>query len=538
MDTQLTIRRHTTILAALSAALLMAACGPDASDRWDEPLTITGPLESQAGLVYVNETLGQVNLLQPRTDGGELRLDLERADIGNSPGASALTSDGNGMYLVDEESETLQVLEFGGATIQRKDVELDSAYNRLSVDPEGQFLLMSFAGSGGDFVARNVNELGVVDLRDGLADGEEADFVTLSSRPEEIVFAPAFELDGQQQRLAASLSPSEVTIIDLLAESPEDKLREVPLTISQADRVRRPTQAIFDVTPSEEAPNTVSLYLLTDTGSDVTQIAIQPSINDDSPRKFDLSVNQLAAGQNPGRMSLLELPAGDRLLTIDKLRPEFSVVDIESGESSTFDLPMTSPATQLLTYRTAVDGEPETRVLAYSPRSPLVSVIRPESIAVGSDTPTVGRSVVAVRLKAAPSRVEMDTTADTERAIAYHGGLSSGFTVLNLRTNRAVPIQGAALGDVTFSGPFAYGVFRGTPNFGIFDLRTGHPTDYPLPLAGERIFVLEEQELILIEHNRREGAFTLFRGGGEPSMDEARVFENIFLRDLLEQELP
>jgi hypothetical protein len=536
MNTQSTIR--PTTLLALFAAALLAACGPEASDKWDEPLSVSGPLESEAGLVYVNETLAQINLVQPRDDGETLRLDLRRAEIGESPGARALTADGQGLYLVDEDSETLQVLELGGDEIERKDIGLDSAYNRLSVDPEGEFLLMSFSGAGGNFVARNVNELGIVDLRDGLTDGEEADFVTLSSRPEEIVFAPAFELGGQQQRLAASLSPSEVTVIDLLAESPENQLREVPLTISQADQVRRPTQAIFDVTPSEEAPNTVSLYLLTDTGSDVTQIAIQPSINDDAPRKFDLSVNQLAAGRDPGQMALLELPQGDRLLTIDQRRPEFSVVDIESGESSTFDLPMTRAATQLLTYRTAVDGEPETRVLAYSPESPLVAVIRPESIAVGSDTPTVGRSVVAVRLKAAPSRVEMDPTADTERAIAYHGGLSSGFTVLNLRTNRAVPIQGSTLGDVTFSGPFAYGVFRGTAHFGIFDLTTGHPTDFLLPMVGEQIFVLEDQELILVEHNRTEGAFTLFRGGGEPSMEEARVFENVFLRDLLQQELP
>jgi hypothetical protein len=57
-------------------------------------------------------------------------------------------------------------------------------------------------------------------------------------------------------------------------------------------------------------------------------------------------------------------------------------------------------------------------------------------------------------------------------------------------------------------------------------------------MVGEQIFVLEDQELILVEHNRTEGAFTLFRGGGEPSMEEARVFENVFLRDLLQQELP
>ncbi len=420
---------------------------------------------------------------------------------------------------------------------------LDSAYDRLSVDPEGEFLLLSFTGGGGDFVARNLNELGIVDLRDGISEEAEASFQTLSNQPRSIVFAPKFTLDGSEQRLAASLAQSEVTIIDLLAEDEGNRLREVPLTISQADQVRTPTQAIFDVTPEESMPNTVSLYLLTDTGQDITHVAIQPSIREDSNRKFDININQLAAGDNPVRMKLLELDDPDgqnkrsRIIAIDANRPRFTMIDVQSGESSTFDLPMTSPAEDLLVYKTSVDGEPETRVLAWSSRSPLVSVIRPESIAISDDTPTLGRSVEAIRLKAAPSRVQLDEETNQERAIVHHAGLGAGFTVLNLHTNRAVPIQGASLGDIYFGQSYAYGVFRGEPYFGLFDLQTGHPTAFELPKEGERIYLDGEDELLVVQHADKTGSFTLLNATN-PIPENARVFNDVFLQNLFGQELP
>ncbi|QDG51967.1 hypothetical protein FIV42_14835 [Persicimonas caeni] len=534
------IRKLTVLL--LSAALLGACGDDDHSEEWDNSLRVGQPLRANGDLLFVNENLQQVVRLQPKRSGEEIDLEIDRASTGADPGARALSADESQLFVVneelDEQGASLSVYDLSGESLSAQTVGLDSAYDRLSVDPEGEFLLLSFTGGGGNFVARNLNELGIVDLRDGIADDEEASFQTLSNRPRDIIFAPKFTLDGSEQRLAASLAESEVTIIDLLAEDEANRLREVPLTISQADQVRTPTQAIFDVTPEESMPNTVSLYLLTDTGQDITHVAIQPSIRQDANRKFDISVNQLAAGNNPARMKLLELDEqGSRIIAIDQNRPEFTMIDVQSGESSTFDLPMTAPAEDLLVYQTSVDGEPETRVLAWSSRSPLVSVIRPESIAISDDTPTLGRSVEAIRLKAAPSRVQLDEETNGERAIVHHAGLGAGFTVLNLRTNRAVPIQGASLGDIYFGQVYAYGVFRGEPYFGLFDLETGHPTAFELPKEGERIYLDGEDELLVVQHADRTGSFTLLNATN-PIPENAKVFNDIFLENLFGQELP
>lgn len=537
------------ITALLIAAALLAACGDDHdhSSAWDEPMQAGQPLRSGGDLLFVHDSFEQVYRLRPTRDGEQIDLQIDHAATGADPGARALSADQSQLFVVNEEhakqGATLSVFDVAGDELGAKTVGLDSAYDRLSVDPEGEFLLLSFTGDSGDYIARNLNELGVVDLRDGVGADETASFETLSSRPRDIIFAPKFELDGSEQRLAASLSPSEVTIIDLLADDADNRLREVPLTISQADQVRTPTQAVFDVTPDPAMPNTVSLYLLTDTGQDITHVAIQPSIRQGSAKKFDISVNQLAAGQNPRRMKLLELgdpSSGEqrsRLIAIDANQPKFTMIDVQSGESSTFDLPMTAPAEDLAVYQTSVDGEPETRVLAWSTRSPLVSIIRPESIAISDDAPTLGRSVEAVRLKAAPSSVQLDTAGGLERAIVHHAGLGAGFTVLDLHTNRAVPIQGASLGDIYFGQTYAYGVFRGEAYFGLFDLETGHPTAFELPREGEHIWLDDADELLVVQHDDPTGGFTLLNAV-DPSPNNAKVFNDVFLQNLFDKELP
>lgn len=525
-------------LLLLAAAAMLAACGPEAPDSLEAPLEVSAPLQSSDGLVYVHRTFEQVQRLRPTGSGSEVELHVDRAPTGADPGAAALSADGQTLFVVHEGDQTLGAYDLSEAALSRQTIALDSVYDRITVDPEGDFVLLSFTGQRDDYVALNLNELGIVDLRDGLSDDEEATFVTLSSHARELIFTPGFELGGQPQRLAVALADSEVTLVDLLADNPDDRLREVRLTASQADQVRTPVQAIIDTTPDEATPNTAHLYLMTNVGQDITQVAIQPSVREDG-LKFDLSVNQLAAGSSPRRMALLELGDGhSRLLVIDRTQPEFTLIDTHSGESATFELPMTRPADDLLVYRTTNEAdEPTTRVLVWSTGSPLAAVIRPENIAIANDTPTLGRSVEAIRLKQPPSRVVMDDSADTERAVVYHGGLSAGLTVLDLRRNRPVPIEGESLQDISFSGPVAYGVFANSPHMATFQLDTGHPTVFELPRPGERIFVDEDKGLVIVQHDSQTGSFTVL-DAQQPTQSNARLFDGVFVDHLFDQELP
>jgi len=328
----------------------------------------------------------------------------------------------------------------------------------------------------------------------------------------------------------------------LAEENSDDQLREVPLTSSEALTPRRPRQAIFDATPDDQgALFAVQLYVLTDNANDVTQITVGASTRS-TVLKFDVSVNQLAGGQSPGRIELVELPGrGSRLLALDANQPRFTLVDVRSGEGATFPLPMSRPGEGVMQYSVdaLVDGAlvPEVRLLVTNPGSQLVSVLRPETISLGGDAPTLGRSVEAIRLEALPEQVQMGGDSGPPRAVVFHPGITGGLSVIDLNKNRDFPIQGNSLKslDVGEDG-LAFGTFRGTPNLGIFDLTTGHPEVFELPLEGVALAIDEEDGLVLVQHETRTGTFTVL-DATEPVPERARVVRDVFIARLFDEEL-
>jgi hypothetical protein len=502
---------------------------------------IDGPLRTGDDLIYINRTFGELVRLQATRDGDVPSLKVDRAPLGKRPGVAATSADGKQLYVVNVGERTLSIIDVGGGLTTKK-IELSSAYNRIDVDPAGEFLLLSFTDAAIDDprqqIARNRNEVGIVDLR---AQTPQVVFVTLASRAEQFVFAPPFELGGQPQRFVAALANSEVTLLDLLADNADDRLREVPLTLTEAEAVRRPLQAIFDTTPSEEQPDTALLYVLTEGAADITQVSIQPAIDPQARLKLELSVNQLAAGNAPGQMALLALPQGERLIALDRTAPKFTLVDTRSGEGATFDLPMALEGTTLTPYvavrRDGGAGAPEVRVLVTNPRSVLVSIVRPETIAIAGDQPSLGRSVEVIRLEALPQRVQLNEKGGLERAIVFHPGIQGGFSVLNLRENRDIPIQGHSLRELQFSGDVGIGLFNGASYLGVFELDTGRPNVFDLPLPGQHVAVDEGDNLIVVQHEDVRGRFTVL-DANNPTPDAARVFRDVFIDGLFDKDLP
>lgn len=516
------------ILGALS--VLTVACDNEQSERWDEPLDISNALHVGDKVAYINRTTEKLFVLDPVRKGEDVRLDIQQVPSGPMPGAHTVSADGSKIFIVNESTESLRIVDAADPS-NVKTVPLQAAYDRIAVDPEGEFVVLSFSGSGDDkIVARNLNEVGVIDLR---SDTPSAVFVTLSSRANKFIFAPKFTLDGEEQRMLAVLADNEVTVFDLLADNDDDRLREVPLTTSEADRVRVPTQALFDTTHEHK----VDLYVLARGMEDISRITFQLAASGDT-RKLNLSTDKLTVN-NPGEIALLSLPNGTRLLSIDANRPEFTLVDVVSDVGVTFPLPMSAPAQHLMTYSTVIqDGDTEReeiRVLAWTTASMLMTVIRPETIAVDGDEPVLGRSVEALRLDKHPARIVLATDR-SDQAIVYHQGVSAGFSLLNLARNRDVFIQGGSLRDVLFDGIFAYVVFNDLPNLTIF-AEDGHPTNFDLPTRGDKVFVDEEDALLLVAHPAKSGTFTVL-DANEPTPDNAHVYNGVFLNDLLNLELP
>lgn len=535
-------------IIAGAIAVGAVACGPPTDEAWDEPYEVSGPVETGDQMIFLNESLEKLHIVEAEKSGGEVGVTSQKVPTGSDPARMARSADGERLFLLNRGDQTLGVYDLTEERPEPEIVELESPFDRVTVDPQGEFVLLSYSKNPEGCTACVPQEVGVVDLRDGVP--ESVGYETLDKRVLDFEFASTFSAAGGEQRLVAALAPSKVMILDLQALTSEDaneddEVRNVDLTVSEADPVRQPDDAVFHVRSNEEGDDSVTLYVSTENGNDVTQISIQPSARSDAPRKFDLSINQLAVGQSPSAIAVLDLPdAGTRLLTLDSSDIGFQLVDVQSGEGNSFDLPIQSAPDDLLVYRTIVqneDGteETETRVLVWSNTSSVVAVLRPASIAISDETPTVGRSIRAIRLDAPPASMRMERGGDRTRAIAVHSGTRSGFSVLNLRAgeNSATSVVGNSLADVEFTGSSAWGVFQGTAEFGRFELEDGHPTTFDLPNEGRNLLIDGEAGAVLVDHGKSHGEFTVL-DADEPSPENARVVQGVFVDGLFQESFP
>lgn len=529
-----TMTKVTKILALAMVALVLAGCEEEFHPAWEEPLTVDGPVMLEDAVVYLDRGFEEIVVIRSDVRGGVAELDAERHATGARPVEMEQSADGSSLYVINRDGESLSIFSIDDDDVERSDVELNSVYDEITVDPEGDFILLSHSGAAEDAILQNRNELGIVDLRDGVPD--EVRVLTLPVQPDSLEMVPPFELGGESQRMIVALAPSEVALVDLNADAELDQVRSWPLTVSQADALRNPVQVVFDL-PAGDDPDMASFFVLDDRSSDVTQLVIQPPIDEDATRKLRLSINQLAAGDSPRHIAVLELDdVGKRLLALDGDSPKFTLVDVSSGESATFDLRMSVPAEKMVTYTVYLPDEErsEKRVLAYSTKSSLVSIIRPESISVGSETPTLGRAVEEISLSAPPMQVLLGEEAEPSRAVILHPGGNDGFTALNLQTNRDTSFSGFNPTQVAFDSQTVYGIFANTPHLVRFNLISGQYAVHELPLAGRDIYLSPDKESLIVRHRGKSGVFTTLPQGSLEAED-ARFYEHIFFDGLLDR---
>ncbi|RVU43568.1 hypothetical protein EA187_12130 [Lujinxingia sediminis] len=494
-------------LAALVLALMTTGCGPMEPQPWTEVRSTFGPLQVGEQLVYYDASRAELIRVEPTREALAGELTTERVKTLSQ------------VYVLDTpgDDESVYVLG-GGATPQlrlhnlveggTRTIALNSPYDRAHSDPYGEFMVLRHSGNQSGDEARNLNEVAVVDLREG-AD-ESAEVLTLFSRANAVVFAPPFELEGQEYRIALGLSTSEITLMDLDAEQSADKLRAIPLTVSQADTPRTPVQVEVVVEEDPQMPGAVSIFVLTDVGSDITQIMVQPAARADSNRRLDIAINQLYAGARPVSFEVLDLEGvGRRLFAIDGAQPRFTMVDVLSGESDTFALPLGRAATDLVRFETPAESGAgsEARLMAYSASDALVAMIRPELITLSSETPTVGKSVEAIRLQAAPQHVWVDEAERLQRVLVAH---NAGFSLIDLSVSRASYISGAGtLSGVVVHEGEAFGVYENAAGVVRLEIESGRTSSASLDLAARSVALMPSRDLLVIDHGGAGGTLTV-----------------------------
>ncbi|RAL22224.1 hypothetical protein DL240_10245 [Lujinxingia litoralis] len=514
----------------MAAALTLTACGTGDPEAWMNEGSYLGPVQVGEELVWADRTRAELVVVSPDRDAlrGELKVAYQptRENVvllepvpGGATVAALHGGSAPGVSLHDLDAGT------------RRDVRARSAFGRMTIDPDGAYVLLSHdpAAVGGE--ARNLNEVGLVDLRDEAAG--EAEVLTLFSQPERLVFAPPFELDGQPYRLALGLSTSEINVIDLEAEHPDDRLRAIPLTVSQSDTPRSAVQVVIDTDDAPGTPESISIFVLTDVGSDITQIVVQPASSPEGGRRLALSVNQLYAGQQPVRFEVVDLPGvGRRIFAVDGARPQMTMVDVLSGESSTYELPMDVAPTGLQRFDVpgSQEDDAEPRLLVTSTRDRLVTLVRPELLTLASETPTVGRGLEAVRLQSPPLVSWFEGAAG--KVVVGH---EQGFSLIDLDTRRASYVSAAApLANVARYSGGLFAVYQWGDSVVQLDVASGQTATTRIDGGTRALAVMPDKGLLVVLHDSPHGLLTLLPLD-ELVASRARMFDFVLLDRVLER---
>lgn len=253
-------------MGLLALVALLAGCDWQRDARFTERLTALGPVAAGGALYYATSDARLVRVEPAGPSAAWTRL-------AGTP--TELVAAGDGVLVLESAGRRLEQA-VGGADLTLSTLELPSGYGHLSLSPDEKFAVLTYSAASPKSGARNLNEVGVVNVAAFTFAKLVVD--TSSLAPKSVVFGPT----SATPRYAAILLTSGVAVIDL--ERPGRQIH-LDLTIGATKLV--PSRAAWGATAAW-------LFVAADGSSDIFAISL-----DASGQELAGSVNFLAGPSAP-----------------------------------------------------------------------------------------------------------------------------------------------------------------------------------------------------------------------------------------------
>lgn len=326
-------------LAALGGALLFAGCPqvPDAPNY-----DLIAPVELTGAIAVRSPGLGQVHLLTQ----GKTGVDIAHLPYTGKPTTTVVAPDRSRVLWLDVAKRKLAACD--GKAIQS--FALPSEFSGVrSSDDAAAAVLFHPAGSTAGTSIVNSDEVALVDLKAaaGKDNPRVATVSGLTRAPLTARVAPPITSGDGVHRLVWMEAQGRLGIADF---GPSKVRTAVVPLAADPQALMQPIRTVVQV-----APGAADLYLLVDALNDVVHVRI-----DVSGAELQISLDQIAAGADPGDLHLYTAAEGLRVLVANVQAKSLSVLDPATG--SGFELPIGAPVSRFEPV-TAADGKQ--RVLAW-----------------------------------------------------------------------------------------------------------------------------------------------------------------------------
>lgn len=521
----------------LAAALATSGC-PDRDASLDEVLDVLGPFAAGQTLTWIDRNAHSARVL----DLASADLAVRTVPVGVDP-ALAVTRNAHAEVMVLSRGSrgdlgvapspgTLSVIPAAGAP---RTYTVGSPFNAVSQTSDGRFAVAHYlpTASSGRLLF-NPNEIAVADLDAPPSDANPTRRTVRSfgGVPNAVVFSPPMPINGTPRTLAVVLSDAYVTLLDLT--NPRRAEITVRLTLPEDQRAIRPSQLLFD-------PEQSTVYVRADASNDIYALRLV-TVTPDGPTGNDFrpSINQLAAGRNPGDMALIG-PANERkLLVVSPGSRDARVIDARAN--TTVTVPLDAAANRILIFTATSPRDPteQPRALLYG-RGGLASAV--SFLELTDLDARRGQNVETVQLQ----RVVRNALPLPERGAVMIDHASTGaggqLSLLDLSRRTVspifaeVPLEGATFDSdrtrlwVAPSNVARMGFITLT-NFGPGEVRLDEPVTDVIPLPGP----MGRGRVVAI-HPSRLGSLTVL-DAADPRRETARTLRGYLLDSMLDRRTP
>lgn len=523
--------KHRTFMAA---ALCVTALGcHDIDPKYSQGLSVLPPVVAGGSVVFVDTVGARAVTVDLSAD----TLSAEVTAVGAeptvvvpreaSPEVLVLSRGRRGDRGVSPEPGTLTAVPLNNSTAPRK-YTVGSPFNAVAQTADGRFAVTYFRPSStAGRLLFNPNEVAMVDLTTAPTETNPRQRTVRSfgGIPNNVVFSPEMEINGERRTLAVVLSDAYVTLMDLAHQDRTEIT--VRLTLPEDPRAIRPSQVLFDT-------DGATLYIRAEASNDVYALRLAPSTpTEPNGNDFRPTINQLAAGRQPADMALVGATGQRKLLVVSPGSSDARLIDARAN--TVISIPLDAPADNILLYnRGGTSGPPEALLYSTTGRTSAVSFMALDGIESRR-----GQNVETVQL----SQSVTAALPLIDRGVVVFGHPSGGqsrLSLLDLARRTAAPIvsevslNGAKLDD----DREALWVAPRTGNrVGYIDLQTFRPGE--LLLDGPVTDVLPVTDTlgrrrVVVLHPSSGGWLTVLDGAA-PTRAGARSIEGFLFTDVLQR---
>ena len=329
-------------IVVLSVSLL-SACGKR-PDSWDEPVVVSHVSEMASTVVLVDSAIPRLAMI---TVGRSGKLETAFRETGKNVSATAVSPDKNTLFVLargsiprsssSDELPGLWVYDGIGKRNLKNRYTLDASLGGITVDPEGRYVIAHSNGDSDAFV-QNPNELAIIDISQPPSESNPT-LRTLRSyggAPERLTFTQSLDLPSGKKRLLVVETGQEITLLDL--DHPDRS--EITITLSSgagASSLSPTGIAVDNGDPSKTddtriavRTNQASLFLLS--------LRAVPE-GKHSSNDYEVGVNMAVLSGVATSIAFVQTNAGLRLASLIPSKKQASLLDLDTMNETTVDLP-------------------------------------------------------------------------------------------------------------------------------------------------------------------------------------------------------